>query len=124
LSKRDKQFKYKHIKERDMLKLHKLFAVSAVALALGACDVNKTEEGEMPDVDVDGGEMPEYDVVKKDDGEMPDVDVEGGEMPEYDVDTADVDVRTETKEVEVPVVDVEMPEDDEEEVDPEPRNDN
>jgi len=28
-----------------MLKLYKLFAVSAVALALGACDVNKTEEG-------------------------------------------------------------------------------
>ena len=87
-----------------MLKLYKLFAVSAVALALGACDVNKTEEGELPSVDADGGELPEYDVVKKDDGEMPDIDVEGGNMPEYDVDTADVDVRTETKEVEVPVV--------------------
>lgn len=48
-----------------MLKLYKLFAVSAVALALGACDVNKTEEGELPSVDADGGELPEYDVVKK-----------------------------------------------------------
>ena len=45
-----------------MLKLYKLFAVSAVALALGACDVNKTEEGELPSVDADGGELPEYDV--------------------------------------------------------------
>ncbi|MCU7553211.1 hypothetical protein OCL06_01210 [Alteromonas sp. ASW11-19] len=97
-----------------MLKLGKLFAISSVALALGACDVDKTEQGDMPDVEVEGGEVPEYEVVKKEDGEMPDVDVEGGEMPEYDVDTADVEVGTEKKVVEVPEVDVEMPEDDDE----------
>jgi hypothetical protein len=74
-----------------MKHLTKIFAVSSLALAATACDINKTE-----------------------DGEMPDVDVEGGKMPEYDVDTMDVEVKTETKEVEVPVVDVDMPEDDEE----------
>ena len=96
-----------------MKHLTKIFAISSLALAATACDVNKTEDGEMPDVDVESGELPEYEVEKTDDGEMPDVDVEGGEMPEYDVDTMDVDVKTKTKEVEVPVVDVDMPEDDE-----------
>jgi len=56
----------------------------AAALSLSACDVEQTEEGEMPEVDV-----------------------KGGNMPEYDVDTPDVDVRTEERTVEVPVVDVE-----------------
>lgn len=95
-----------------MKHLTKIFAVSSLALAASACDVNKTEDGEMPDVEVKSGELPEYEVKKTDDGEMPDVDVEGGKLPEYDVETMDVDVKTETKEVEVPVVDVEMPEDD------------
>lgn len=66
--------------------------------------MEKTQEGEMPEVDVD---------------------VEEGEMPEYDVDWVNVDVKTRTKtitvpkvvvvtkekEVEVPVVDVYMPDD-------------
>lgn len=53
------------------------------------CRVRQTEEGKMPDVDVSA---------------------EGGKMPEYDVDTADVDVKTEKREVEVPTgVDVTMP---------------
>lgn len=97
-----------------MPNLMKLFAISGVALALTACDVNKTQDGEMPDVDVEGGNMPEYEVTQTEEGEMPDVDVDGGELPEYEVDTADVDVEMETKEVEVtvPEVDVEMPEDD------------
>ena len=43
-----------------MKHLSKILAVSSLALAASACDVNKTEEGEMPDVDVDAGEMPEY----------------------------------------------------------------
>ncbi|AEA97657.1 hypothetical protein [Alteromonas mediterranea] len=72
-----------------MKHLSKILAVSSLALAASACDVNKTEEGEMPEADIDGGEL-----------------------PEYEVDTMDVDVDTETKEVEVPVVDVEMPEED------------
>ena len=92
--------------------LSKILAVSSLALAASACDVNKTEEGEMPDVDVDAGEMPEYEVKKTEEGELPEADIDGGELPEYEVDTMDVDVDTETKEVEVPVVDVEMPEED------------
>ena len=83
-----------------MKHLTKIFAVSSLALAASACDVNKTEDGEMPDVEVKSGELPEYEVKKTDDGEMP-----------------DVDVKTETKEVEVPVIDVEMPEDDEDDID-------
>jgi hypothetical protein len=73
-------------------------------LGLGSCRVEQTEEGEMPDVDVQ---------------------VEGGELPEYDVDAADVDVGTEEVEVTVPDIDVDMPEegdpaDDEGEVDEPP----
>ena len=59
----------------------------ARALATG-CRVRQTEEGKMPDVDVSA---------------------EGGKLPEYDVDAADVDVKTEKREVTVPKVDVHMP---------------
>jgi hypothetical protein len=52
------------------------------------CRVRQTEEGKLPDVDVSA---------------------EGGKMPEYDVDAADVDVKTEKREVTVPDVDVNMP---------------
>jgi hypothetical protein len=52
------------------------------------CRVRQTEEGELPDVDVSA---------------------EGGKVPEYDVDAADVDVKTEKREVTVPDVDVTMP---------------
>lgn len=110
-----------------MNKFQKIIALSAVVFAVTGCDVDKTEKGEMPSVDADGGEMPEYEVKKTEEGEMPDVDVEGGEMPEYDVDTADVDidteketvevpeveVTTEEETVEVPEIEVDMPEDDE-----------
>ncbi|MGB5777453.1 hypothetical protein [Allopontixanthobacter sediminis] len=57
---------------------------SVALLGLAACDVDQTEEGEMPEVNV-----------------------EGGNMPEYDVDTADVEVGTEERTVEVPTIDVE-----------------
>jgi len=53
------------------------------AFGLAACNVDQTEEGEMPDVDV-----------------------EGGQVPEYDVDAADVDVGTDTQTVVTPDVDV------------------
>ncbi|MEL1251875.1 hypothetical protein [Aurantiacibacter gilvus] len=70
----------------------KKFAIIAVAgtlaLGLSACDVDQTEEGEMPEVDVEGGNLPEYDV----------------EGPEVDVDTEEVTV-------DVPTVDVDMPDD-------------
>ena len=59
------------------------------ALALSACDVDQTQEGDMPDVTV-----------------------EGGQLPAYDVDMAEVDVGSEEVTVDVPTVDVNMPEDD------------
>lgn len=52
-------------------------AVAAAALGLAACDVEQTEEGELPEV-------------------------QGGNLPEYDVDTATIDADAGTKEVEVP----------------------
>ena len=58
------------------------------AFALAACDVEQTQEGELPDVEVTA---------------------EGGQLPAYDVETAEVDVKTETVPVEVPKVDIEMP---------------
>lgn len=50
-----------------------------------SCSVDKTEEGESPDLDVD-------------------VSAESGEMPEYEVNWADVEVATRTKTVTVPKV--------------------
>ncbi|AOL25000.1 hypothetical protein Ga0102493_11873 [Erythrobacter litoralis] len=61
------------------------FAATA-ALGLAACDVEQTEEGDMPEV-------------------------EGGNMPEYDVEGPDVDVGTEEQTVEVPTVDVDPADD-------------
>ena len=43
----------------------------------------------------------------EDEGELPDVDVQGGEAPEVDVDPADVDITTDTQQVVVPDVDIE-----------------
>ncbi|WP_339681982.1 hypothetical protein [uncultured Hyphomonas sp.] len=82
--------------------------VGAVWVATTLIDVDQTEPGKLPDVDVA-------------------IDAEAGKIPEYDVDTGEVEVGTETEtvlvpevvmveeEVEVPTVDVEEPEDDREE---------
>jgi len=69
-----------------------LILVPAIALGLTACDVQKTQEGKLPDVDVD---------------------VKGGQVPKYDVDAGDVDVGTEKKEITVPTIDVDSPAQDE-----------
>lgn len=80
----------------------------SAGLTLSACDVEQTEEGALPDVDVDM-----------------DVDADPGNLPEYDVDWANVDVGTteetitvpklrvvmEEETVSVPVIDVDMPND-------------
>lgn len=60
----------------------------AIALPLAACDVDQTEEGELPDVNV-----------------------EEGQLPEYDVEGPDVDVDTDTVQIQTPDVDVNMPDD-------------
>lgn len=46
----------------------------------------------------------------EDEGSLPDVDVQGGEMPEVDVDPARVEVGTDTQTIEVPDIDVEAAE--------------
>ncbi len=53
--------------------------------ALSACDVEKTQEGEMPEVEVTS---------------------EGGQLPEYDVETAEVEMGTETRTIEVPTAEI------------------
>ncbi len=64
-------------------------AFVAVALtsmfALSACDVEKTQEGEMPEVNVT---------------------TEGGQLPAYDVETAEVEMGTETRVIEVPTAEI------------------
>lgn len=69
-----------------MKKTFTVLTAAMFALSLSACDVDQTEEGSMPDVDVD---------------------VEGGNLPEFDVDAPEVEVKMEEKTIEVPVVDVE-----------------
>ena len=71
-----------------------LFA--SLALTLGACEVEKKEEGRMPKVEVTEGNLPKYDV------KTPGVDVTT-EKKDVTVPT-DVDVKTEKREVEVPKV--------------------
>lgn len=71
-----------------MTKLIFTAAALTASLALAACDVDQTEEGELPEVNV-----------------------EGGNMPEYDVTTPEVEVGTEETTVEVPTVDIEAADD-------------
>ena len=59
--------------------------IAPLALGLAACDVEQTEEAELPTV-------------------------EGGNMPEFDVDAAEVSVEGTTETVEVPSVDVDVEE--------------
>ncbi|HEU5208794.1 MAG TPA: hypothetical protein VFU06_05220 [Longimicrobiales bacterium] len=74
------------------------FFVPALAFGLAACTAEQTEEGDLPDVDV-----------------------QGGQLPEYDVDAADVEIGTDTQTVRVPDIDVTAPEPDPE---PEPPTSN
>ncbi|HEY9098560.1 MAG TPA: hypothetical protein VIN38_06800 [Thiobacillus sp.] len=71
-----------------------LLMVPALVLGLSACDVKKTQEGKLPDVDVD---------------------VKGGQVPKYDVDAGDVDVKTEEKVITVPTLEYDTPAQDQKE---------
>lgn len=83
-------------------------SASLLLLAVAGCEVEKTADGELPDVDVEGdaGALPRYEVEKTQEGRMPDVDVDvdGGRLPEYDIDGPDVSIGTKT--VEVPTIDI------------------
>ncbi len=91
-----------------------LIALGMVAVSVG-CSVDKTQDAEMPQVSVEGGNLPEYEIEKTEEGRMPDVEISGGQMPRYDVETPDVDVEMETREVEVPSVNIDMPDDEHDE---------
>lgn len=85
--------------------------IGALALTLSAgCTVEQTEEGRLPDVDVEGGNLPKYDV------DTPDVDVS---MKKKTIEVPDVDVKTKKTEVTVPDFDVTMPNEQEEREDEE-----
>lgn len=66
-----------------------LLPMLLLVFTISSCDVEQTEEGDMPEVDVD---------------------VEEGNMPEYDVDWADVDISTRQETIQVPKVRVTMEE--------------
>lgn len=61
-----------------------LVLAAATGLTLSACNVTKTEDGELPDVDVEGGQLPKVDV----DG--PDVTVG---QDTHTVVTPDIDIK-------------------------------
>ena len=61
-------------------------ALAIPAIAFSACDVKKTQEGELPNVKV-----------------------EGGQVPKYDVDAPEVVVEKEKKTITVPDVDIITP---------------
>lgn len=58
------------------------------SLVIAGCDVDKTQEGEMPEVNVQ---------------------TEAGQLPAYEVETADVDIGTRQETITVPEVDITMP---------------
>lgn len=76
---------------------------------LAACDVQQTEEGELPDVDisVEEGNLPEYEI------DAPEVKV-GTTETEVEVPEVDVDVTTDETTVDVPVIGIEPGDVDEE----------
>lgn len=63
-----------------------LVVVLLASISLSGCDVEQTQEGKLPKVEA-----------------------EGGQLPKYDVQTGDVDVGTEEKTITVPDVDVTTP---------------
>ena len=81
-------------------------AVAAIAFGVYMVDLDVTEEGAMPDVDVsvEGGNLPEVDA---DFGEV----VVGTTEETVDVPDVDVEVDTREAEVQVPTVGVNPPED-------------
>ncbi|HUO84813.1 MAG TPA: hypothetical protein VM534_06825 [Thermoanaerobaculia bacterium] len=87
-----------------MSKLLRILAVMLLVVGLIGCEVEQTEEGEMPNIEVEGGKLPEYDV------DVPDVDI-GTQTTTVEVPTG-VEIETTETTVTIPDVDVNPPEDD------------
>ena len=99
--------------QRKIPRIAGLSAMIAALCFVAACDVEQTNEGQLPDVDVDAepGQLPEFEQTEE--GRLPDVDVDvsEGELPDFDVDAPDVDVGTREEEIDVPTdIDVETEE--------------
>lgn len=60
--------------------------IAPLAIGLAACDVDQTKKAELPEVEV-----------------------RGGQMPEYDVQPAEVDIKTKKTTIEVPDVEIKQP---------------
>lgn len=75
-------------------KLLTLLLAPLFAVGMTACDVDQTEEGSMPEVEVQEGELPAYDV------EGPEVNVteDTVTVPDIDIDTPNDDDELETGE--------------------------
>ncbi len=65
--------------------LNRISVAMMAAAMLAGCSAEKTQEGEMPDVDVNA---------------------EGGQLPKYDVDPAKVEITSDTQQVVTPQVEV------------------
>ncbi|BCX47002.1 neuroblast differentiation-associated protein AHNAK isoform X1 [Haloferula helveola] len=70
-----------------------LIPVSAFALSIAACDVDKVEDGELPEVKIEGETK----------------------LPKYEVEGPDVTVEKEKVEIEVPKVKIDLPEEEDNE---------
>lgn len=95
----------KMIFSNSRIKWKQAVAAPAIVLMVFAtgCRVEQEQAGELPDVDVEPGQLPEYEV------EGPEVEI-GSEQKEITV--PDVDIDTEQKEITVPDIDIELPTDD------------
>lgn len=84
-----------------MRKFISVAALGVIGMSLAACDVEQTEEAELPEVETTGGNLPEYDV------DAADIDVgmeeQTVEVPTIDVDPADAGEETPPAEEEPPV---------------------
>jgi len=74
-------------KQETKTNIFQLGLIAVASIGLAACDVEKTQEGEMPEVDVD---------------------VTEGQLPKYDVDAPEVDVKMKEKDVTIKVPDVDI----------------
>ena len=66
-----------------------IVAVIAIAFGVYMIDIDQTEEGSLPDVDVS---------------------MEGGNMPEFDAEVGEIETGTEEVTLEVPTIDIQSPE--------------
>jgi hypothetical protein len=90
-----------------------LASLAASLVIVMGCEVEQTEEGRLPDVDIDAqpGQLPRFEQTRE--AELPDVDIDvsRGNLPEFDVDAPDIDIGTREERIEVPTgIDVETEE--------------